>query len=263
MSKIKSKSLPPFLWENREKDLEKVIRYNKFETMFYRTNLFVHENRVQLLLKELLPTAISIYPNLNRKLALFISKFHDDFEMVSKRGDVSLQLKLMMSEKKLSRLKQEEIAATELLSKFYGNPKIEGYQYQDLLMHAILKDCPEAQLHSFADKLDAYCEALHEVLAGNIVFLEPVVNYNMQTLNDLRGHFPLIKEVFREDNKFFHFPVIDLKMYFNCGRIGAFLHTPETIIERKTEIPHYELWKRITLSMPDGMDLLTKQKEFH
>ena len=57
--------------------------------------------------------------------------------------------------------------------------KIEGYYYLDLLLHAIKKDCREAQLHSFADKHDGYNEAIHEVLAGNIIFLEPIINYNI------------------------------------------------------------------------------------
>jgi hypothetical protein len=261
MSKSKSKSPPVFYWENREKDLEKKERYHTFDLMFYRTNLLVHSNRVPLILEEFLPTAVSVYPNFDVKLARLVSKFHDDYEMVMKRGDVPLLLKLMMNGEEHSLLKQEEIAAARLLSKFYGNPKIEGYQYQDLLMHAILKDCPEAQLHSFCDKLEGYCEALHEVLAGNTVFLEPVINYNAKTFNDLSGNFPLIKEIFK-GQQLFNFLAADLKPYFNYGRMGAFLHTPESIM-KETRIFHYELWKKITLSMPGGIELLTKNTESH
>lgn len=258
MSK-KSKNLPPFLWENREKDLEKVIRYHKFFVMFYRTNLLVHSNRVGLILEEFLPAVVSVYPDFDVKLARLISKFHDDYELIT--GDTPTLLKLMMNGEEHALLEQEEIAATDLLSKSYRNPQIEGYQYRDLLMHAILKDCREAQLHSFADKLEGYCEALHEVLAGNTGFLEPVINYNAKTFNDLLGHFPLIKEIFK-GQQLFNFLVTDLKPYFDYGRKGAFLHTPKSIMEQ-TGIFHYELWKRVTLSMPNGIELLTKKTESH
>jgi hypothetical protein len=262
MRKIKR----PLAWRNREEDLQRVKRYHKFEVMFYRTDLLIHSDRVQRILKELLPYATPFYPNLNWRLALLISRFHDDYEMVSERGDVPLQFKLQMIEeggKELSILEQEEIAAAEFLSRSYRNPIIGGYRYKDLLMHSILKDCPEAQLHSFADKMDGYGEALHEVLAGNTCFLEPVMTYLARIFNDLPGKFPLIQEVFKFGNGHFSFPVIDLIDYFEKGNIGSFLHTPKTIESKKTKISHYEFWKKVTLSMPNGLEILTKQKEFH
>jgi len=107
---------------------------------------------------------------------------------------------------------------------------------------------------------------VHEVLAGNTVFLEPVINYQVKIFNHPQENFPLIKKIFngRETkNTLFDFPVIDLKSFFQKGNIGAKPHTTETI-RRKTIIPHYETWKEITLSIfEDGMDLLTKQVEFH
>ena len=256
MSK-KSKSIPSFAWENRKKDLEKTIRYHTFCVMFYRTNLWVHSNRVESIVKEFLPTVLATYPDFDGKMALLIPRFHDDHELII--GDIPTLLKLMMNGEEHSLLEQEEIAAAELLSRSYGNPQIEGYQYHDLLMHAILNDCREAQLFKLADKLDGYCEALHEVLAGNTGFLEPVINYVGKTFNDLPGNFPLIKEIFK-GQQLFNFLVTDLKPYFKYGGIGAFLHTPESIKE-ETGIFHYELWKKITLSMSDGMDLLTRKTE--
>lgn len=250
-----------FSWVNREDDLKKVERYHTLQVMFYRTNLLTHSLRVQGILQKLIPEVMTVYPNFNPELAILISKFHDDQEMVN--GDVPLQMKLLMNGSELHRLKQGDIAAAEYLSRCYGNPQIGKYRYLDLLMHAILKDCPEAQLHSFADKLDGYGEAIHEVLAGNMGFLEAVINYIAKTFSDLSGHYPLIKVAFDPSVKFFHFPVVDLKPYFQYGNLGAFFHTPETIMENKTGILHYELWKEVTLSLPGGMELLTEQKEFH
>ena len=253
-------------WKSREDDLRLLKRYHKLDVMFYRTNLYVHEKRVRAIVKKLLSIALTFYPKLDIKKAFLISEHHDDHELVMKRGDVSLQLKLMMNGSELLDLKEEEINAAKKIAHIYHNPNIEGYKYEDLLMHAILKDREEAQLHSFADKIDAYCEAMHEVLAGNIVFIEPVINYQAKTFNDLEGNFPLIKKIFKGKeikNTLFDFPVVDLKSFFQKGNIGAFPHTIETI-KRKTLIPHYEAWKEITLStFENGMDLLTKQVEFH
>lgn len=264
MSRRNTETNCSFSWVKRDYDLKKVKRYHKFKVMFYRTDLLTHSRRVQGIVGGLLPEAISIYPGLDGKLALLISKFHDDFEMVSERGDVPLQLKLLMNGSELSILKQEEIAAAEYLSKAYGNPRVGGYLYKDLLMHSILKDCPEAQLHSFADKIDGYCEALHEIFAGNLCFLEPVINYQAKTFNNLLDHFPLISRVFAEGNGFFHFPVIELASYFYTGQTSsvARLHTPTGVII-PTGITHYDLWRKVTLALPSGMELLTEQKEFY
>jgi len=254
-------------WKNREEDLKKVKRYHKFKIMFYRTDLLIHYKRVSKFVEIFLPDVLKVYPKINPKLTRSITFVHDDYEMVSKRGDIPLQFKLQLAEngndKELSDILQEEIVAINSLSKYYKNPKINGYYYKDLLMSAVFKNCPEAQLHSFCDKIDGYCEAIHEVLAGNIGFLEPVINYLMKTFSNPAENFPLIKEVFLKKNGLFSFPVVDLLGYFEKGRIGAFFHTPETIMNKKTEIPHYELWKEITLSMPNGMEILTRQTEFH
>lgn len=250
-----------FSWVKRDEDLKKVKRYHNYQVMFYRTNLLIHSWRVQGILQKLIPGAVATYPGFNPELALLISKFHDDYEMIS--GDVPLQLKLLMDKNAYSALTEADIQAAEMLSAAYGNPVSGEHRYIDLLMHAIMKDCPEAQLHSFADKLDGYGEAMHEVLAGNISFLEPVINYLAKTFNDLPGNFSLIKEAFQPENRFFHFPVVELRSHFEFGMPGAFPHTAESIMNRKTGILHYELWKKVTLSMPGGMDLLTQQTEFH
>lgn len=229
--------------------------------MFYRTNLALHSARVQQIVQRLLPFALQQYPELDVTKTLLISKFHDDYEMTSNQGDVSLQIKMRMDGQQISLLKQEEIAAAEFLVRSYGNPEIEGYAYRDLLMHAILKDCPEAQLHSFADKLDGYGEAIHEVLAGNTCFVEPVINYVAKSFNNPHERFPLIAKAFDSTNGPFSFPVVCLKKYFEHGLITTRPHTQASLM-RKTEIPHYEMWKEVTLGLPNGLEVLTQQLEF-
>lgn len=249
-----------FSWGNRARDLARVKRYHTYEVMYYRTNLEVHSRRVEEIVKALSPAIQRVYPTLDAKKARLISRFHDDCELVN--GDVSLQLKLQMGTSEHATFLRGDIEAAELLNSSYRKPKIEGYRYLDLLMEAILKDSPEAQLHSFADKLDGFCEAFHEVLAGNYLFLQPVLLYILKTFNDLPGRFPLIKEAFNVDDSCFSFPVVDLRPYLNACILGDLLHTPSSV-ERKMYFPQYELWRKITLAMPGGVDLLTKQIESH
>lgn len=252
----------PFSWAKRESDLEGVKRYHAMDVMFYRTNLLVHSRRVPSILERLLPAATASIPGFNPELARLISKHHDDFELIPELGDVPLQLKLLMDKTERSALQEAEIAAAKKLSADYGNPTIGDYRYINLLMHAILKDCPEAQLHSLADKIEGFSEAIHEVLAGNVVFFQPAANYVKKTFSNLLGNYPLIAEVLGLNNGLFDFPTVQLAPYFNNGRTGAFLHTKESVT-RPTGIIHYELWREVTLSLPGGLDLLTIQTEFH
>lgn len=254
----KNRALPS--WKNWEESLIKIKRYGNFSVMFYRTDLNIHSKRVVSLLELILPTIKNLYPDFDDKKSKLIAKHHDDFEAVLKGGDISLQLKLLMTERELSNLEQDEILAVEQISELYPK-KVRGYNYKQILLCSVFKDCIEAQAVSFVDKIDGYCEALHEVLAGNTIFLEPVINYHGKTFNDLSKKYPLVKELFSGNNTFTNFPVVDLIEFFQKGDIGAHPHTLESI-KRKTEIPQYEEWKKVTIKKL-GTETLTKQLEFH
>lgn len=248
-------------WKKREENLIKIKRYHKFKVMFYRTNNLIHSKRVLFLLEEILPIIKSLYHDFDEKKARLIALHHDDYEIVLEGGDIPLQYKLMMNEEELSSLLQKELLAIDMLVKSYPK-KIKGYEYKQLLLHAVFKDCIEAQVISLVDKIDGYCEAIHEVLAGNVVFLEPIINYNLKTFNNLIGKYPLITEVFElKDDWFDYRIVVDLKEFFEDGLIGTKPHTIETI-KKKTIIPQYEKWKEITIKN-SGIEPLIKQIEFH
>lgn len=251
-------------WRKREENLERIKRYHKFKVMFYRTNNRIHSKRVLALLEEIIPFVVKIYPDFNVELARLIAIHHDNHEIIMKGGDISLQLKLNMKyngdNKGLQELHQEEILAVERLSESYPK-KIKGYDYKRIALHAVFKDCTEAQAVSFTDKIDGYCEAVHEVLAGNNIFLEPVINYLSNTFDDLVKRYPLIEEVFGIKNVWFDTKsVVDLRDFFEDGLLGSEPFTKETI-ERKTVIPQYEMWKMVTLKN-FGVQELIKQKEF-
>ena len=108
--------------------------------------------------------------------------------------------------------------------------------------------------------MDGYCEALHEVLAGNMVFLEPVIDYNMQTFNNFPNKYPLIKDIFSEKHNLISNPVVNLAEYFALGNRVAELHTLETL-GRDTGMPRYEEWKKTTIRI-FGTEPLIRQTEF-
>jgi 5'-deoxynucleotidase YfbR-like HD superfamily hydrolase len=258
-----------FVWKNRDNDLSKVIRYfdpnHRFEVMYYRTNLLVHYRRVEAITKSIIPLAQECYPGLDTKIIPLMNIYHDDHELIG--GDTSHQLKLIMEEnseeKEIEAVK--EISSIDKICKYYPK-KIKGYWYKDILLRTFHKQCRESQLHSLADKHDGYHEAIHELLGGNSVFVEPVLNYQQGVFAKRYARFSLIDELFdasvAKKNPFLHFPVIDLMDFFSNGRRVTAPHTPESL-QLVTGIPSYEAWKNITLrTFKNGVDLLTKQIEF-
>lgn len=248
-------------WKHREVNLKNIKRYHRMEVMFYRTNDLIHSKRVLYLLQEILPNINNLYPDFNEKMAKLLAPHHDDHEIVIKGGDIPLQYKLMMNHKELSKLEQDEISAIDILSNSYPK-KVRGYNYKELVSHAVYKDCMEAQAISFVDKIDGCCEAIHEVLAGNTVFLEAIISYYLKFFAILHQKYPLIKDIFDLKNVWFDYSyVVDVQDFFQNGVIGSTPHTKETI-KKKLGIPQYEMWKKITIKK-FGIEPLIKQVEFH
>lgn len=246
-----------FIWENRTRDLRKVKRYGDFRVMYYRTDLLIHSVRVQHLVEKSISFVRSFYPNFDAKKAVLMAKYHDDFELILEGGDVSLRRKLNKTLEEKLKLQEEEISAAKELSVLYPK-EIEGYNYQELLLEMIYKNSVESQVVCFMDKTDGFCEAIHEILAGNLIFLEPVLNYPFKTFNDLQGHFPLIKKVFNDNKSIFNFSVVDLILFFKIRNVVE-LHNDKTILV-KTSIYQYDIWREITRYQFSG-SLLTHQIE--
>ena len=249
-----------FYYKNHKKNLKEVARWGKFEVVFYRTNLYIHTQRIKLLIESNLDFLKFHFPNLDVALLFLEAEHHDDPEFYT--GDVPLQLKLLMNENERALHKEREFAAVGELIKTY--PKtIQGYSYEKILMSSLEKNTIESQIVSFLDKIDGSCEAFHEILAGNNVFIEPLWNYPHKTFNkaNLDQSFYLLKDLFDSGHPLFKTEmIIDTRDYFNNGRIGPKPHNEETL-KRKVGFYHYELWRDLTIQNL-GKDVLLKQKEF-
>jgi len=251
------------LFPGRKQKLEAIKRYWAFDTMYYRTNDWVHSLRVRWILEDILPLAKHHFKNLDVDRAVCLALVHDDAEIVT--GDVQAGHKAVMSKAQLAKVHENERRAIAMFAKKYP-VKIDGkYEYGKLLLEALEKKTLEAQLVSYADKMDAFGESLHELYAGNYSILRSVIYYT-DLFARAEKKFPKLA------------PIIDDKRSDFTNRLG-FLHehlikgmkyasfgepfTKETI-RLPGQIPLYNRWKAITLKRggSEGLRLLIKQTEF-
>jgi 5'-deoxynucleotidase YfbR-like HD superfamily hydrolase len=252
-------SFPP----EREEKLREVERYSMFDIFFYRPTLWHHVLRVFLIVQELTPLVKNALPHCDTEKAKVLALVHDDAEILT--GDVQLGHKQKMTEEELKAIDDEEAAAIEELAEKFPN-EIRGYNYRELLQHALYKDCIEAILVSYADKLDAYCESLHEVFGGNITALRAVQNYT-HILHALDKKYADLKPLFEYRSSPFLYTELFRDQWHVHKENYAHLNTPHTkqSVLRDTDYQAYNLWKKLVLKHlgEEGMDILTTQKEFH
>lgn len=241
----------------RDEKLEKIIRYNmdRRTPMFYRTNLLIHSQRVALILADISEEVSKAYKEeFNYKKALTLALVHDDAEIVT--GDIQLYHKDRMSDEELKKIHKNELKGINSLSSIWPS-EINGFQYKSLLMNALNKNCLEAQIVSYCDKVDAFCECLHEVYAGNSKFTGPAKDY----IDKIRGFpvkFPSLKKLLfgKLEHSLLTFPKdLDIEKILKEGKF----HTIESI-GKISGISHYDRWKELTIKN-FGEDVLINVKE--
>ena len=137
-----------------------------------------------------------------------------------------------------------------------------------MLFETIHKNSIEATLVSFADKLDAFGESLHEIYAGNTVFLQhkelpkgvnPVTTY-VKVLQEFKEKYVQLNKLFEQKHPLLREPInMNVKQIAQSG-------TPHTSCSlfKRTGNPHYDEWKRITIARggKEGIRQLTQQQEY-
>jgi 5'-deoxynucleotidase YfbR-like HD superfamily hydrolase len=244
--------------KEREQKLKEINRYSLFEVMLYRSNLWRHCYRVLWLAEEILPAAQK-YLNLDPEKVRILALVHDDEEMIT--GDIPAGVKAVMSVEQQKKMWQEEKNAADTLAQKFPK-EIEGYNYRSLLKHSADKDCIESQLVSYLDKLDAYCESLHELFAGNISFLRSVLFYE-RTLPQFPVKYPALGPLFQSKDSvlvLFKNPLpttkVQVRDYTHLNKI----HT-EKSLRVEVDFPFYNAWRKIVIEK-GGKDWLLTQKEF-
>lgn len=240
----------------RKEELEQIERFCMYPVMYYRTNLYIHSLRVHWLVEELIPFVLQVWDSFNQGLAKTLALVHDDAEIIT--GDIQLGHKLKMSPEQLTEIDRQEEKAIEIISQRFP-PVVNGFSYKQLLTHALKKDCLEAQIVSLADKLDAYGESMHELLAGNKDFIPPCENYTR--ILRFPNKYPSFRDLFSCNHPLL-LPSKDLNFLELASRGQP--HTPETI-KILTDCPQYNLWRELTVKKlgEKGIVILVTQKEFH
>lgn len=242
--------------DERKEKLEKIYRYHFFDKMFYRSNLWMHSHRILWLLEEIAPVAQK-YLTFDLEKARIFALVHDDAEIVT--GDIQAVQKQRMSKEELQQLETNDLEAIKILVKRY--PKmVHGHSYELLLKEAIHKNTVESQLVSYLDKLDAFCESLHEVYAGNVSLLRSIVFYSLM-IPSFPHKYPALKELLSSRESPLTF-IADLisphKVEFENYTLKP--HT-ESSIQNTFDFPFYATWKRLVISK-GKIDWLIVQKEF-
>lgn len=247
--------------KEREEKLKSIYRYAIFDTMLYRSNLWMHTHRVLWLLEDVLPFAQK-YLDLDPEKARAIALVHDDAEMIT--GDVPVGHKIRMNKDELAVLVSNEAAAITELAAMYPQ-ELHGYPYETLLLHSLHKDCIEAQLVSFIDKVDAFCEDFHELYAGNVSIIRSIMLYT-----DLFAHFaekfPALKELLVQKDH----PLIYLKDRIRPMQIESKRYTDHSkpytkeTLNFESDFPFYNRWRAVVIAKggEEGLSWLLDQKEY-
>lgn len=247
--------------KEREEKLKSIYRYGGFETFFYRSNLWEHSQRVLWLLEEILPLAQKYFA-LDPEKARALSLVHDDPEMIT--GDISAREKANMTQAQLDQLQIEEEKAIDDLSKIYPK-EVNGYSYKQLLLHGSKKDCIEARLVSYVDKIDGHCESLRDLFAGNASSLRAVFFY-VNALALFYKKYPGLYDLLAsKESPLTYLTDVISPLYVETRRYTHLNkpHTKESILI-ESDFPFYNEWKKIVMKRggDEGLDWLTKQREF-
>ncbi|MBX4196443.1 HD domain-containing protein [Candidatus Pacearchaeota archaeon] len=229
-------------FNGREEKLRTIIRYNipQRTPMHYRTNDLLHTNRVAVLVEDITPILTQEYGlEFNAEKAFTLAHVHDDAEIIT--GDVPLYYKDRMTQQQLDEVARNEENAIHELSALWPST-INGFSYTGLLQNALCKDVLEAHVVSYCDKLDALCECLHEVHAGNKRFLGNLRSY-LEKLSRFPEKFPSLRKIVDRSHPFL-LPLAPADVE-KIVENGCF-HTEESV-RSPTGIPHYDRWRELTI----------------
>lgn len=246
-------------FEGRDQQLKNIIRYHAFNPMWYRTNLYIHSRRIVWLMEELLPFAVQAYPGFDVEVARTMAAIHDDLEI--SLGDIMLAEKVNMNADQHADLHRREQEAIATVAAMFPS-RVNGFDYKKLMFRyqefeeflhpdlGIQLNDAEAAVVKYCDKLEGFCEALHEIFAGNVAFTHGYSEttsgpYDVYTkvLNTFTEKFPIFAPM-RE----FEHPLLRMAAPLDIDRIvsDGKEHTKESI-GAPTSYAHYDAWKEISL----------------
>ena len=238
----------------RKEGLQAIKRYSMFTVMLYRPTVFEHIDRVRWLVEDLAPFAEKVLKNFDIEKARTIAQVHDDAEMIF--GDYQLGEKIHMTKEQLDKLDDEEADAVETLTS--RSPEtINGYNYREMMRHAIYKDCIEAQFVSFCDKFDGWGESCHDIWGGNHQMLGAFFVIQ-KAINEFPTKYPELAPLFDCDHVVFK-PLEVPNIVEVQGNAKA--HTEESFAQ-DTGFATYDYWKSVMIKNKGTSVLLDQRESF-
>jgi hypothetical protein len=234
---------------DREAALAAITRYSLYPVMYYRTNLLIHSHRTSWIVRTLNRSAPRIFGDYDPQRAEMIARVYDDPELIM--GDFQAGNKLLMTPEELAVLEATKLQAIDQVAERMP-AEMGGYNYRELLLEGAAAKTPEAMVNQWADKFDAFGEALHEVFAGNLVFATNVVNergtiptpveYYLGWFAGFRTKFPGMAPLLDAGIGLLQpFPPLDHEHMARLGR----LHT-QASLRRPSGYWPYDAWRHMT-----------------
>ncbi len=157
-------SLAELLGGERIAEQRKIGRYSLYG-MLFRLDLNQHTRHVRLMVEATLPHLDAFI--LNTPLIRHFCDGHDDPEIYPKLGDVQAAFKALMTDREKKELEALEDEAMGYVIDRFGDVDLGGYTYSQMLYNYRLQLSPEAQIVHYIDKIAAFYEVMHELMAGN------------------------------------------------------------------------------------------------
>lgn len=229
-----------------------------FDVHMYRSSVWQHLHRVYWIVDELLPYTKGL--KIDKEKARVLALVHDDTEIII--GDYQAGHKGKMTKKQLKKLEDEEIEGCKRLAKRFPK-EVHGYNYLDLLLTTARKDSPESLLVMYADRIDAHCECMHEILAGNYSAMWAFMFYDLW-FGTFMTKNPVFAALFKTDSPFifgdnrYEPDKLFAKDYERFEKP----HTARSI-QIATDFPFYNAWRKTVLRRggKEGKKWLLERKE--
>ncbi|HIH14981.1 MAG: hypothetical protein QT08_C0016G0014 [archaeon GW2011_AR17] len=223
-------------------------RYRRKKTMFYRSNVALHEQRVLALAREIYPFTEKCGLNLRRNLLETFAEIHDDFELTSynvpknhlEKGDSKAR---------------EQLRALHALNGSYDFTR-RGYEAKPTLIRFKIKNDIEAKFVDYLNIFNGFAEAIHEIAAGNDCFLD-VPTAHRERLLELGCENHELWSLYDKNHPLFEIPEFDPNLL-----PGIVFHTTASITKDTGYAP-YDFWKRalIMKGNVETFESLFRQRE--
>lgn len=214
--------------------LHELHRYRRKKTMLYRSNVALHEQRVLALIREAYPFIQAKFEPaivLNRKLLEGMAEIHDDLELI-------LGNEIDIAPAESSERRREELRA---ISKLNGHHNFTRYgiEAKDILFQfKSRRETVEAQIVAYVDTFDGFCEAIHEIAAGNAAFLK-IPEEQRERLEKMTEEYLFLTPLLGHGH-----PLFDIQKFSEQDlRLPRAYHTTESLMQESGYAP-YDFWRR-------------------